>query len=62
MDITQSESVIQAANEALTTVGIKDDSKAEMLAQLITGGISQWQETLPNGDTLVLLKLLFTGG
>ena len=49
--------VTQAANEALTTVGIKDDSKAEMLAQLITGGVSQWQETLPNGDILTLLRL-----
>ena len=57
MDITQSELVIQAANEALTTVGIKDDSKAETLAQLITGGVSQWQETLPNGDLLTLLRL-----
>ena len=57
MVITQSESITQAVNEALATIGIKDDSKAEVLAQLITGGVSQWQETLPNGDTLVLLRL-----
>ena len=57
MDITQSKSVTQATNEALITLGIEDDSKTEMLAQLITGGVSQWQETLPNGDTLTLLRL-----
>ena len=57
MDTTQSESIVQAANEALTTVGIKDDSKTEMLAQLIMSGASQWQETLPNGDMLTLLRL-----
>ena len=57
MVITQSESITQAVNEALATIGIKDDSKAEVLAQLITGGVSQWQETLSNGDTLVLLRL-----
>ena len=57
MDITQSESVTQATNEALVTLGIEDDSKAEMLAQLITGGVSQWQEMLLTGDTLTLLKL-----
>ena len=57
MDIAQSESVTQAASKALATLAIEDDSKAEMLAQLITGGVSQWQETLPNGDTLTLLRL-----
>ena len=57
MDITQSESITQAVNEALAMIGIKDDSKAEVLAQLITGGVSQWQETLPNEDTLMLLRL-----
>ncbi len=57
MDITQSELITQAADEALVTIGIKDDSKAEMLAQLITEGVSQWQETLSNGDKLMLLRL-----
>ena len=57
MAITQSESITQAANEALATIGIEDYSKAEVLAQLITDGVSQWQETLPNGDTLTLLRL-----
>ena len=57
MDITQSESITQAAGEALATIGIEDDSKAEMLAQLITGGVSQWQEILPTGETLTLLRL-----
>ena len=36
MDTIQSESITQAANEALATIGIEDDSKAEVLAQLIT--------------------------
>ena len=57
MEIIQSESITQAASEALAIIGIEDDSKAEMLAQLITGGVSQWQETLPNSDTLTLLRL-----
>ena len=57
MVITQSKSITQAVNEALATIRIKDDSKAEVLAQLITSGVSQWQETLPNGDTLILLRL-----
>ena len=57
MDITQSESITQATSEALATIGIEDNSKAEMLAQLITSGGSQWQEILPTGDTLTLLRL-----
>ena len=57
MDTIQSESITQATNEALSSIGIEDDSKAEILAQLIANGVSQWQETLQNGDTLTLLKL-----
>ena len=57
MDITQSQSITQAVNETLATIGVEDNSKAEILAQLITDGVSQWQETLPNGDMLTLLRL-----
>ena len=57
MDTIQSESITQATNEALSSIGIEDDSKAEILAQLIANGVSQWQETLQTGDTLTLLKL-----
>ena len=56
MDMTQYESIAQAANEALERIGIEDSSKTDTLAQLIVTGVSQWQEMLLNGDTLTLIK------
>lgn len=57
MDTTQSELITQAVNEALSRIGIEDDSKAEILTQLIASGVSQWQETLPNDEALMLIRL-----
>lgn len=57
MNNTQHESIAHAVNEALTRIGIEDGSKIEILAELILNGVSQWQETLPNGETLTLIRL-----
>lgn len=57
MDMTQYRSIAQAVNEALERIGIEDNSKADILAQLIVNGVSQWQEMLSSGDTLTLIKL-----